>query len=194
MEEKIIIQPLEDSHIVDVVNLHIDNLKEGLFYRLGGELIKALHYEILNSDLGFSFIATHGDNVVGVITCSLKTEMLLKKFVKSNFSAIVKSILLKILKDPWFIKWVFQTISNKKEKGSMIMFLIVSQDMRKMGIGTSLLTKAIETFENLGGKKIFVEVNKDNPAKVFYEKLDFETELEYKIYDKTRVIYLKELN
>jgi len=67
----------------------------------------------------------------------------------------------------------FASVSDEGNNVFQLNKLYVLPDTQKSGVGKSLIQKVINYAKLNGGKQVFLRVNKQNKAKLFYEKQGF---------------------
>jgi len=189
LEKEVEIRELRDSDIDDVSRLHTDNLREGLLFHLGEEMICLFHRGIISSKTGFSYVALHAGRIVGVVAASTQPGKIMPQVCRKNLFRVLDILIIRSALNPKLIPWILQTLAIGRKKRPEIMFLIVDRKVTRKGIGFKLMTKALEELRKRSVEEVYVEANKDNPATAFYEKNGFNKQTEYRIYGKTRAVY-----
>lgn len=67
----------------------------------------------------------------------------------------------------------FASVSNEGINGSKLNKLYILPNVQKTGAGKALLQQAIDFARQQGARRLFLQVNKHNNAKNFYEKMGF---------------------
>ncbi len=75
----------------------------------------------------------------------------------------------------------FASVSNEGEEGCKLNKLYILPDIQRTGAGKALLQEVIDYTIAQKQTRLFLQVNKENKAKDFYEKMGFTIERAYKL-------------
>lgn len=177
-----------------ISKLHLKNLKEGILPSLGMGVLKIFYKEIIQDKYSFVFAYYDKGEITGVAALTCNYDELLRKIKMRHFIRLFFAILLKFLDNPLT---PFKILFSKypPEPKAELMFLFVDEKFRGKGIGQRLVEATSKKFKELGVKKYKVTVLSENErGKKFYEKMGFEHAGKCDFLNKSKEIYVLDLD
>lgn len=199
---------IEKAHInnaMQLAQLHCRTISEGFLSKLGTSFLKSLYAFLIQEELVFVF--KKENNTAGFVSFSLSSNGIVKRFLSSCPSGIVKLAWM-VVRNPQILIPLFETFhasyksksnlnNNSKLKLPEIELLSISVDpsFQRENIGTQLLQVMEQHLHNKGIKKYKVIASVSLvAANKFYLKNGFVLETQIKIHgDVLSNIYIKEL-
>ena len=181
-------KPNKDE-IEEIVNLHLESLREGALYHLGKTVLKIFYEEIFNDDDSFILVYESNQKIVGVAASTKDVGNLFDKIKKKHFLIIALNILRKSLTNPKLLFKLLQKYPSGIQ--SELLFLFVDSSQRGKGIGEKLVDATSKKFKNIGVNKYKITILSSNiRGKKFYEGLGFKKTGTYSSLREKRDIYI----
>jgi len=180
---------LGEKDVNDAIRIHFKNLREGLIFELGEELARLFYREITYDPDSWGYVAVKDNSIVGTAACSLNPKKLNAKFYRRNIFSILRYVPFEIIKHSKLLKHILETLRLRKEETPALVFLIVDEKYKQIGIGSVLVDAVMDEFKCRGVKRFLVEFNEGNAAENFYKKKGFTLFSDYKIFDRNRRVY-----
>ena len=181
------------KEIGEIVNLHMENLKDGLLYVLGKEVLKIFYSEMFKDRNSFILAYYENGKIVGVAASTKDPEELSSKIRKKHFFGFVWTIILKSLENPILPLQILTSRYYSKIKPEL-MFLFVDKRHRGLGIGRELMRATAERFKNMKVKHYKITIVSSNlGGKKFYESIGFKKAGEFQFVDEYRDVFVYDL-
>ena len=152
------ISQLQDA--LQVATLHMQSINEGFLPKLGIGFLQSLYSFLIEKELVIVF--EEEDKIMGFISCALSSKGIMKRFLFSSPTGILK-LVLALLKNPKLISPLFETYrapslsesdpSEKEIPETELLSISVSSLAQKGGIGSKLIVALEEALKNKGISK-----------------------------------------
>ena len=183
------IEKLKEQDIDEVVDLHKENLNEGLLPSLGKPAMKMFYQASLNDPTCFGFVARNASKIVGATLCSTDYLELTKKFYSKNLFKLLFFSFSYLLTHLNKIPDLLNISKSEGPHKECLIFIFTDKNSRGLGIGSKLMRIASEEFKKRGSKEFLLEVNSENKANQFYKKLNGQFVKTYKFLGVERNVY-----
>jgi len=183
------IKGIKFSDIDFITNLHLENLKDGLLYVLGKDILKIFYKEIFKDNDNFILAYYNNNKIVGVSASTKDATTLFNNIKKKYVLNLAFNILIKSLKKPTL---PFRLIFSKHNSiiKSELLFLFVDGRFRDKKIGQKLVEATSKQFEKMKIKEYKITILSSNSkGKMFYERLGFKKIDEYRFLGEKRDVY-----
>ncbi len=175
-QERIV--PLRGEHVVEVSRLHLQGLGKGIMSWMGEQFVQRFYHALVESGLGFGFVAVQGDRVVGFVSCAENANAVYRFVLKKNFFrsvrlAFSKHFRINDMRDT--IEKLFHLSHTETGLPSAeILAVVVAQQACGRGVGSKLIKKACDEFRKRGIERVKVVAGELKRADGFYRELGFE--------------------
>lgn len=190
------IGPLKDEQIASVVKLHSSGLRGDFLPSLGNAFLTTFYRALINEPKIYALVCSHKDEVQGFIIGTDDMSLFLKKILKKRFLEFSLLIAYQILKKPWLLKNVFETLFyTKKESGpkAELVIIVVGQKHRNKGIGRALIESLEEIFLKNKIRQYKLTAIAGKKAVGFYSYLKFTPTANFNLYGKSWLIFEKNI-
>lgn len=183
------IEPLNKRHVTAACLLHIEALPDGFLPMLGQDFLKILYHGMLEHGLGFGFVYTIDDKVVGFALASKDTSQLFREIVRKKWYLLAPAVFKKIIRAPSILMKIFETLSypskGSNEGDAELLVIAVDKDYRGKRIGSELISSLNDRFmrENINEYKVSVYSDNKN-ANEFYKSIGFRFGHSLSMYQK----------
>ncbi len=191
---------VEDSY--PIANLHLITITTGFLPKLGLQFLETLYRYIIKNE--FTYVCRCGDKLCGFVSCSLNSQMLMKRFI--FYPEGIYKLIIAIVPRPSLWASFFETLIIPRKgflgRRSLIQLpdvellaIAIDPDYQNKGIGNLLLATLEQKLraENVTKYKVVAGSNLLG-ANMFYKKNGFNLIMETKIHDNIiSNVYVKEL-
>jgi ribosomal protein S18 acetylase RimI-like enzyme len=182
------ITPLEDRHIEQLVDVHMQAFPGFFLSFLGPKFLKEFYRSFINDSAGIGFVAhdEQAGRVVGAIVGPLIPDGYFKRLLKKRWWAFCIASIKAVLKKPSISKRLFRAVFYRGEspvgpKRALLSSIAVAPDYQKFGIGRALVLRWVRQVADRGGTGCFLTTDADGNEAVnaFYQKLGWTVESSY---------------
>jgi len=197
-EFKMIVEKAKIEHVVKISKLHKEGIPTGFLSKQSDDFLINLYKYLIKNEIVF-VAKDEANDVIGFVSATLTTQGLYKKFLKSNFSVLLKFI-FKNLFSIEFLKKSFETflapkktqINELQNDLSELLSIVVDKNTKSKGIGQALVDALDNELSSIGVKEYKVLVGTKLPANKFYQKKGFKLYKEVELHKGEKSnIYIK---
>ena len=191
-----IIKPLTKESSSDVAKIHISALDGDFLTLLGEDFLRTIYNGIIGKRDIYCLQALKNKQTVGFIIGTTSMNYFFKTALKSSFWKLSYYLGIRILKNPYLIKNIFETLLYpQKEQGvkAELVIITVLKKWQGKGIGTKLISALEKEFTKAKIKKYKLTVHASKRAISFYDKLGFIRRGSFNLYNKPWLIYEKKI-
>ncbi len=170
-------QNLNKSELNDVVNLHVNALKESTLNQFGENFLKAI-YEVMLKDKDCVFLVIKKDKkIIGYAVATKNTPKMYHKIIKSKFLVLIWEGLKRMIINPKLLPKVLDYFFEKHPKPvsqAELQFIAINSKYQGRGLGTRLISELDRQFRKMGISAYKVGTWASNKqSNSFYKKLKF---------------------
>ncbi len=178
----VVVRPLKDDFLEDVIRIHQTGLGYTLNSRLGKKHLAFLYRAMSLDDKCYVGVALIENRPVGVVSGALDPEVFKKRLIRTLPLPRIASMAWKLIVDPRLIlewrkgnKIGSPVYYEEKEVPAILTAIAVDPKFRSRGIGKLLIT-AIEKFFMCQDIRFYHldTLLENKPARKFYESLGFQ--------------------
>jgi len=178
------------NDINHLVKLHLENLQDGLLYRLGKNTLSCFYKEAIMDNSCFVFLFCEESRILGVAASSDDSFSFFGKVKKKYFFTIAYDLMRILFFD---ISLLFKLMNQGKYPmfpKSELMMLYVENSKRSKGIGKKLIEAANSEYKYRGVNIFKITILSDNlSGRKFYEKSGFLFKGDFFYMQEKRSIY-----
>lgn len=179
------------SDIGEIVKLHIENLKDGLLYILGEDILRLFYNDLIADKNSFVLLYSKDDKILGIAASTLDANRFFRDFKNRNIVKLISKMLEKSIKNPLLpFQFIFSEKYPKEPKAELLM-LFVDRRSRGKNIGTYIVKKTIGQFKKMSVDKFKITILSTNmKGREFYRKRNFTDIGEFNYLGELRNIYV----
>ena len=189
---------IDDENVVEAARMHIEHLSYRSFITdFGLKFIIELYKDWLKDNNAILLLATNEGELSGFVL-GLKNNQRLFVPIKRNPMKYFKIIFLCILKRPYILKKIFETLfyTSKAhvESTSELLVIVTNSKNREKGLGTQLVNSLNSEFkkENILNYTVTVHKKMDR-SNNFYIKNNMNLEKSFDMYGSKWNLYLNKI-
>jgi ribosomal protein S18 acetylase RimI-like enzyme len=193
------VEPLTDSHVDAVSNLHAQSLT-GLLRDLGGKALRAFYTGAIKSDYAIAFVIREQDVLQGFVFGSTNPPLLKQEILKNAFLATFLGVCLGVLRKPSTLISLWKSTRASGESSydtevPELTYLAVDEKCRTGGRGQQLLDRFGQALVERGVFAYELSVDADNEAAIdFYQRQGFMRVGEYEEFGLNHYRYHMDLS
>jgi len=175
--------------------LHMEGQQGTFLASLGEEFLTAFYARLCDSQWGYAFVAVEGDTPLGVIVGAGDTRALFKEFITKRGVHLAIPVLRRLLSRPSLLGGVLQSFFYPSKVGAApgeaeFLFIGVSAQARRQGIGSKMLHVLIEESRRRGAKALQSTVDVNNrESNGFHVKFGFQIVGSMELHGKKMNLY-----
>ena len=187
----------EDAHMAAL--LHMEGQPGTVLTALGEHFLTALYAKLCRSSHGIGFVATDGDQVMGIIAGTTDTHALFRELILKEGLSLSMPVAAQLVRKPGLFFRVLQTFAypNKLEAQpgeAEFLFIGVSSQARRHGLGSRMFQALVAECQRRGATGLKSTVDASNPhANAFHVKWGFEITNHFDLYGRKMNLYLLDL-
>jgi len=178
----------------ECVSLHVNTLREGLFYELGENILKKAYYTAITDPDSFLIANKEHGRINGIALGTKNIDQFIEKVRSKCFFDILKGVIKLVIKKPISIITVIDSVFYTGKYKAELLFLFVQEKEGRRGIGTRLIERTNEIFKKWKVKSyrvVFLDSNEK--AKGFYHKKGFVLSNKHAFLNIRKLVYVKTL-
>ncbi len=180
----------------DIAKIHFQTLSDDFLPSLGINFLKSFYQGIIGQPGVYIFTEVQKNNVYGFVVGVKNSKKFFTLAIRSNPLKLSLFLLLAVIKNPFLIRNIFETIlypsKTKKPLGELVV-IAVARKYQGKGIGKKLINSLEKKFVEKGITKYKLTVYSDKSAINFYEKLKFKLLSSFKLYGRMWFVYEKKI-
>ena len=146
MEEEIILEIMQESHVNQVAQIHAYALPDDLLPNLGADFLeKGYYYPLLNSPYSLVLVALVNNSVTGFLNLTFAPDKHMQWVVKKSFIRLFLGVMYLSYHSPRrIIEFLIATLQQVRvpEKSAEVAFIAVEPIYHGQGIGKKLVEEA----------------------------------------------------
>jgi ribosomal protein S18 acetylase RimI-like enzyme len=186
---------LRADDIPRIAQFHSLYIPHSTFARMGIRFLRFIYRSFLRSRYGFVYTCCQRDQLSGYIAATTDTRGLVRSFFLSRVPLLCLISLGVLFRRPRLLRSFFATFfySRKVELPQVaaeLLFIAVTPEGRRQGIGTALILGALEELKRRGVDKVKVSVEKSNQGTIdLLHKMHFIPEKTFFFYHRERILF-----
>jgi ribosomal protein S18 acetylase RimI-like enzyme len=167
-----------------IAAIHREQIPWGLLSRLGGEFVTAFYGALVESPLGFGFVAEADGRVVGFATGVVDWRRFYREFLRRHLRLAVRAFAADLRGGRWrrLLETTRYAASGALPPAELVS-IAVSPEARGGGVAAGLVTRVLREFSERAVAAVRVTAGTDNaPARRLYERAGFTLHSEAEIH------------